>query len=556
MTINTLNQKQVHEEMRKAKKEGRKYFRFKHRLCSGEIRDVEVYSGPVTVGEESLLFSIIHDVEDKREMERKMLLQESYFKSLFENSPEGIAILDKEYRIININKSFERIFKCCIDEIRHRNITEVICEEKFYDESTYFKDSINRGEFVRKETLRRRKDGTLVDISFLGYPIMSNGVQIGVYGVYSDISKIKREKEEYEEQLKKAKLKAEEDSKFKSQFIANMTHEIRTPMNGIVGIIELLEDTKLSDEQKEYFQMLRYSADRLSALINDVLDISKIEAGKLELRNVRFNVKNLLDDAASYYKIQAGRKGLDLNCSIDKAIPDFLIGDPDKLIQVLLNLLSNAVKFTEAGHIDMLVKVVEKDDCSVKINFSIRDTGIGIPKEKTGRIFEDFFRLEAVKNRKYGGTGLGLSISRKLVQVMGSDIDVESEPGEGCTFSFTLKFRVSKLQGNSPRHRADRPKVNMGIYPALNILVVEDDSINRRVLKGLLEKNRCNVTLAENGEEALNILEKRGFDVIFMDIYMPEMNGYEAAELIRKRENLTDKYTPSKEVYPIFRQTQ
>lgn len=489
--------------------------------------------------------SIIHDdVEDKRETERRILLHGIYFESLFENSPEGIAILDNDFKIIIINKSFERIFQYSIDEIRYKNITDVICDKQFYDESTYLKDSVKRGEFVRKETLRRRKDGTLVDISFLGYPITSNGIQVGVYGVYADISKIRKEKEEYEEQLKKAKLKAEEDSKFKSQFIANMSHEIRTPMNGIIGIIELLEDTRISDEQKEYFQMLKYLAGRLSSLINDVLDISRIEAGKLEVRKVSFNIKKLLQDIVRYYKVQAGRKGLDLHCRIDPDITGYLIGDPDKLIQVLFNLLSNALKFTDAGHIDFEAAIVRRDENSISIGFCIKDTGIGIPKEKSGLIFEDFYRLEAVKSRKYGGTGLGLSISKKLVQAMGSDIIVKSELGKGSSFSFTAEFPVCTLQEDSAADIAHNHSIAMGMHQSLNILVVEDEGINRRIIKGLLGKNGCNVTIAESGDEALKILEKQAFDVILMDIYMPEMSGCEAVKLIRKREAFTERNTP------------
>lgn len=189
--INTLSQQEVFEEMSRASKEDRKFFRFKHRLAGGEIKEVEVYSGPVTIKGESLLFSIIHDVEDKRAMERKIMLQESYFESLYENSPEAIVMLDNEFRVISVNSSFERIFQYRIDEIRNQNITKVLCEEEFYDESSYFKDSIKRGEFVREETLRRRKDGKLVDVSFLGYPIISNGEQVGVYGIYSDLSIVK-----------------------------------------------------------------------------------------------------------------------------------------------------------------------------------------------------------------------------------------------------------------------------------------------------------------------------------------------------------------------------
>ncbi len=198
--INTLNQEELQREMENARKENRKYFRFRHKLSSSEIREVEVYSGPIAVESQSLLFSIIHDIQDKKEMEQKMELQESYFKSLYENSPEAIAILDNEFKIININQSFERIFQYSLDEIKYKNITKVICEEKFYDESTYLKDGIKRGEFVRKETVRRRKDGTLVYVSFLGYPIMSKAEQVGVYVVYSDLTNVK-EKEDWIEIL-------------------------------------------------------------------------------------------------------------------------------------------------------------------------------------------------------------------------------------------------------------------------------------------------------------------------------------------------------------------
>ena len=459
-------------------------------------------------------------------------------------------MLDNEFRVININSSFEKIFQYSIDEIRNRNITDILCEEKSYDESTYFKDSITRGEFVRRDTVRRRKDRKPVEVSFLGYPIISHGDQVGVYALYSDLSKIKEEKREQERKiemyinmLKDAKLKAEEASKFKTQFIANMTHEIRTPVNGIAGILELLKDIQLPDEYKEYFHMLGYSVNRLSSIISDVMDISRIEAGKLELRNISFNIRSLIKDAAAYYKVQAARKGLDLRCSIDPELPDFLIGDPDKLNQILFNLLSNAVKFTEIGHISIEVEAVGRSDDNVSINFSVSDTGIGIPKEKVKHIFEDFFQLETINNRKYGGTGLGLSISKKLVQLMDSDIKVETRNEGGCTFFFVIEFPVSELREDM-RNNYKSVRCSEAMLPELNILVVEDDSINQKILNGLLERDKCSVTIAANGREALKTLDKRLFDIILMDIYMPELNGIETAKLIRKSEALTDRYTP------------
>jgi diguanylate cyclase (GGDEF)-like protein/PAS domain S-box-containing protein len=234
--INTLNQQELFKEMGEAKKENRKYFRFKHRLSCGEIREVEVYSGPLSSNYNSLLFSIIHDVQDKKEMEDKIKMQESYFRGLYENSPEAIVVLDNEFRIISINKSFEKIFQYSADEIKQQNITKVLCEEKLYDESSYFKDSITRGEFVREETLRRRKDGKLIDVSFLGYPIMSNGEQIGVYGVYSDLSNVKEKENRIEVLTSKDGLT---DLYNRDYFINKLNYEISRRNNSIDKCQEL-----------------------------------------------------------------------------------------------------------------------------------------------------------------------------------------------------------------------------------------------------------------------------------------------------------------------------
>ncbi len=541
--INIMSPQQIHEEMQKAKKDFRKYFRFRHKLSDGSIKDVEVYSGPVIVDGEHLLFSIIHDIEDKKQMEQRIQIQETYFSSLYENTPEAIAILDNDFRVISINESFERIFQYSIEEIRGVNITEVICEKWFYDESAYFKDSIKRGEFVRQETLRRRKDGTLIDVSFLGYPIISHMEQIGVYAVYSDLSRIKEERMEYERYLKEAKQKAEEASRFKTQFIANMTHEIRTPINGIIGIIELLEETHITEEQQEYFHMLKYSADRLASLINSVLDISKIEVGKLELRNVRFNLRRLVEDAAVYYRILAEKKGLGLTYSIDTDIPAVLIGDPDKLNQVLFNLLSNAVKFTDEGQVAIYARRNGIAEGNVSIEFSVRDTGVGIPEEETQNIFEDFYQLGTISNKGNSGSGLGLSIASKLTRLMGSDIRVESNPGKGSTFSFAIEFPLPEPQESLVSKREKPVKDSRG-FTGLNILVVEDDEINRKIIGAILERNRCSVTAVQNGAEALRIIDNQSFDLILMDIYMPEVNGCDTARIIRSKEAGAGRHTP------------
>ncbi|HYE10617.1 MAG TPA: PAS domain S-box protein [Patescibacteria group bacterium] len=536
--INILSKEEIAEQMRNANKARTMYFAFKHRLYSGEIREVEVYSGPISIKGESLLLSIVHDTQYKKEMEQKINIQESYFQSLFEHSPDAIAILDIEFRIININKSFERIFQYTIDEIKYRNVTEVMCDERMYNESTYFKDSVTRGEFVRKETQRKRKDGKLVDISFLGYPIMYNGEQIGVYAVYTDITENKL----YEEELKKAKFKAEEASKFKTQFIANVAHEIRTPMNGIVGIIDLLDDNLLTSEHKEYFNMLRYSVERLSSIISDVMDIAKIEAGKLSIRKAGFNLKRLLHDVGTYFKIQAKKKNLQLILKTDAAIPDYLLGDADKLNQILFNLLSNAIKFTEQGFIGLEVVASNEDEEYIDIHFSVNDTGIGIPEDKVNSLFEDFSQLDSASTKKYGGVGLGLAITKRLIELMDGNIEVITEYGKGSTFSFNLKYKIVESKKNMLSNHENKT-VSDKLSKA-KILVIEDESINQHIIKSLLRKKYCNVTIANNGKDALEILKTQFFDIILMDIFMPEIDGLELTGMIRRKEKTMGIYTP------------
>jgi PAS domain S-box-containing protein len=536
--INTLSKQEISMHMRKANKVETMYFEFKHRLSNGDVREVEVYSGPIEVNNEVLLLSIIHDTQYKKEMEQKILVQESYFKSLYENSPEAIVMLDSEFRVVNINKSFERIFQYSIEDMRFQNITEILCDENMYDESKYFKDSIKRGEFVRTETQRRRRDGKLIDISFLGYPILSNGEQLGVYGVYTDITKNKI----YEEELKNAKMRAEEVSKFKTKFIANVAHEIRTPMNGIVGIIDILDGTQLTTEQKEYFEMLRYSAERLSIIINDVLDISKIEAGKLEIRNERFNIKQLLEDLGRYFRIQAVKKDLDFNLNIDMEMPSFLIGDADKVNQVLFNLLANAIKFTDRGAISLEVVTKKRKAKYLDMIFSINDTGIGIPLGKVDYLFEDFSQLDSANTRKYSGTGLGLSIARKLVELMGGNISVASEYGKGSTFTFEIRLKISDAK--EEKSQESRIEDHTGILSDMNILVIEDERINQQIIKSFLEKKNCTVTITGNGKEALKVFNLHSFDIILMDIFMPGLNGVELAKIIREKEKERGIYTP------------
>ncbi len=664
--INILDREKLFLQMNMAQTQNKKYFEFKHRLASGEIRAVEVYSGPVMIDGEELLISIIHDIQYKKDMEKKLLIQETYFTSLYEHSPEAVAVLDSKFNVIDVNHKFEEIFQYTRNEIVGCDITQIICTEDMISESQYFKEFIKSGNFVREEIQRKRKDGQIRDISFLGYPIVYEDEKIGVYGVYADITDIKEEQREHnkklqmyidilkstmdcfpsllavyktdfsvaflnkagqkffdvenqnieellwidllrkklpeepyyglevletkneinlekwvpslgkyfdwyctpifdeegevifiverlrdvtenklkEEALREAKEKAETASRFKTQFVANVTHEIRTPMNGIVGIIDLMSDTLLTLEQKEYFSMLRYSAERLSVIINDVLDIAKIEAGKQTLTKEEFSLRKLMQDTKRYFKIQAERKGIQMTFDMDAKLPNQLYGDAAKVNQVLFNLIANAIKFTEEGGISVGVICEEIKANKATVRFEVKDTGIGIPEDQIKYLFEGFYQLYSPTARKYIGTGLGLAISKDLVELMGGTVHVSSIFGVGSTFSFRLLFDLKKELEHEGRTAAEARIDTRDVFDNLRILVAEDESINQYILKSFLEKKRCKVTIVSEGLAAMEILRKQDFDLILLDIYMPGKNGLELVKEIREQEKSSGKHTP------------
>jgi signal transduction histidine kinase/ActR/RegA family two-component response regulator len=337
------------------------------------------------------------------------------------------------------------------------------------------------------------------------------------------------------------KLAAQAASRAKSEFLANMSHEIRTPMNGIVGMQHLIGETALTAEQREYLDAAQSSAQSLLALLNGILDLSKIEAGRMELERADFAVQGLLDEILRPLDLVARGKGLTLSSVVRDDVPPAVRGDPLRLRQVLMNLIANALKFTHEGGVTVTAERASEREGGVELRFSVSDTGIGISPEQRYTIFEAFRQADNSITRRYGGSGLGLAISGRLVQLMGGEIGVESRPGGGSIFTFTAQFERAALGALGSGALPVQAAMPCNACPQ-HILVAEDNPINQTVIARTLEKAGHRVSLAQNGRQAVEIWAASRFDVIFMDVQMPEMDGLEATAEIRRRERATSRH--------------
>lgn len=468
----------------------------------------------------AVLFSNIRtEMAKRREIETALGNSERRLRTMLEISPIAVRIVrNSDLKVLFVNQAFANMIHSNMDEVVGINPAQ------FYDNPQDLMDIteelaknqpvINR--MLALKDVNGQKFWALSSLSNMDY----EGEETSV-GWFYDVTPIIR-----------AQRQAEEANQSKSDFLANMSHEIRTPMNAIIGLSHLCLQTALNDRQRDYVSKMHYSARALLGIINDILDFSKIEAGRLELENTDFNLQTTLANLDSLIGHLAREKNLEFEFHVDSNIPKYLFGDSNRLRQVLLNLAGNAVKFTKVGSVKILVTMRRKRKDKVELQFCVSDTGIGLSTEQIDHLFQPFTQADSSTSRKFGGTGLGLAICKRLVEMMDGDIWVESKPDKGSDFKFTAKFGIGKESGETKADSDAFPNAHLNLVNKY-ILLVEDNPFNQQVAKELLENIGVKVTVANNGQEALQELAKRPYDIVLMDVQMPVMDGYEATRNIR-----------------------
>ncbi len=471
-----------------------------------------------------------YDITPKVSYERQIVWQNTRMEALLESTSSVIFSINSDYKITSYNNAAKKIFKTFyrIDIREGYDVFKI----PFDDDNKYMmKENFAKAFNGKRITTVHRIDKLFFETTFNPIKTDDSKQILGVSIFSQDITQEKNN----ELGLIEAKKEAEELATAKSQFLSNMSHEIRTPMNAIIGLTNVLLDTELTTEQRENLNVLKFSADNLLVIINDILDLSKIESGKLTFETINFNPGRIIEQVAKTFSFQAKNKPVKIIGDVEESIPEQLIGDPYRLTQMLNNLVSNAVKFTEEGKIVIGAEFVENlGDGQALIEFRVSDTGIGIPKDKLNSIFDSFTQAYTDTTRKFGGTGLGLAITKQLVEVQGGMINVDSQLNKGTTFTFTIPFKL----GNSQKlEKMQDTKIGEEALAGINVAIAEDNKANQLVIRQVLMRWKINVTLLNNGKEAVEYLEKETPDLMFMDLQMPEMNGFDAVEIIRDKKS-------------------
>ncbi len=457
-----------------------------------------------------------------------------FVEALFEAAPDAICLLAHGGRILKVNREFERLFGYSLADCQDRNIDDLLApseHKKVAKDLTRRLDESNH-ERVRQDVIRQDASGNLIHVSILAQPIFLDDFRIGTYASYRDISARKAR----ELDLQEAKRMAESANVAKTQFLANTSHEIRTPMNAIMGMANLLAETDLTEEQRRYVEIFRSAGENLLELINDILDLSRVESGSLELEDEPLHLDDLLNSVAEVLAVQAHKKGLELIVRVPPELPTAVRGDENRLRQVLTNLVGNAVKFTDSGEVSLELSAANRSRATPEgivhlLEFVVSDTGGGIPEDQQAEVFLPFTQADGSTTREHGGSGLGLTIASRLVKLMGGELQLESIVGQGSSFRFVLAM---------PAHDEARRKVEE--VESVNLkgslcLVVDDHAVNRLILSEILMGWGSEVVEAGGGIEALALLrrakrEGKTFDFVLLDGQMPGMDGFEVAEVI------------------------
>lgn len=481
-----------------------------------------------------ILMRLNEDIILRKQAEGMLKENQAWLQSILDNSTSLMYIKDPQGRYIMANLRFR--------EMLHVGDVDIIgkTDHEFSDP-----DASDHYKLLDEEVMRTGKsleieevvehEGNQAHLLSIKFPLLdNNGHQIGIGGIATDIT----ERVNYQQQLIAATREAHKAKEMQELFLANMSHEIRTPMNGIQGMTDLLLDTKLSDQQKEFARIIKRSVNNLLVIINDILDFSKIKAGKLTIEKIDFRLKDVMDHVKGIFDHRVKKKGLLLEVAMDEAIPEALRGDPYRLNQVMINLIGNAVKFTERGSVKVHVALLEKSIERATLHFSVTDTGIGIPESSLPYIFDHFSQGGMDIARRYGGTGLGLAISHRLLQLQGGNISVESVEGSGSVFSFDLSYEYDTAEDVGVT--APAVAVVLADYSQClagkRFLVAEDNEVNQQLVEHVLRRGGGEVQLAGNGELAIRYLQQGGnYDLIIMDLQMPVMDGYAATRYIRNQ---------------------
>ena len=515
------------------KQTGTDTFEAQHRRKDGSVFPVEISISYLEYEGDAYLCAYARDITARKQAHAALRDSEATLRSVTDNSLDYIMLLDLDARIQFINRIVPDLFAEQVLGANYIDYTPVAYRKTVEDCLTRVVETTQPDRY---EAEYHHADGTVLAFETRFAPVLQDGKVAAIVATSTDIT----ERKQAEVMLKQAKDAAEAAAQARSQFLAMMSHEIRTPMNGVIGMTSLLLGTTLSRQQREYVEVVRASGDALLTIINDILDFSKIEAGRIELEAHGFELRACIAEAVDLFMSVAGKKGIALRYEIDASVPRRLVTDSTRLQQIVVNLVSNAIKFTAEGEVTVSVCTEHLEADVHRLHVSIRDTGIGIASAQLDRLFQPFVQGDATTTRRYGGTGLGLSICKQLCQLLGGDIGVESELGVGSTFHFTItagsvdeaKEAVREAPARRDKNASPAPKQNASAA-ALHILLAEDNVVNQKVAVRMLERLGYRADVVADGQEAVEALYRQRYDVVLMDVQMPQMDGLEATQCLR-----------------------